>query len=71
MKVANITNIELDSLLIVLIDFFIHIAVVSIIALITVNSTSNASSLPLSSLLSLSPLLIKLPLPPLAPSYTQ
>ena len=51
MKVANITDIELDFLLIVLIDFFIHIAIVSIIALTTVNSASNASSLPLSSLI--------------------
>ena len=56
MKVANITDIELDFLLIVLIDLFIHIAVVSIIALITANSTSNASS-PLFSLLPLSSLI--------------
>ena len=33
-KVANITNIELDSLTIVLIDLFILIAVVNIITLI-------------------------------------
>ena len=50
MKVANITDIELDFLLIVLVDLFIHTAVVSIIALTTVNSASNTSSLPLSSL---------------------
>ena len=42
---ANITNIKLDSLLIVLINLSILIAVVSIIALIAANYTSNAPSL--------------------------
>ena len=54
---ANITNIKLDSLTIILINLSTLITVVSIIALIAANSASNTSSSASSFLLSSSSLI--------------